>query len=308
MNDYLAVILGVACAGAGGEIFVRGAVGLARWLRVAPGIIATTVMAFATSSPELSVAIRSAMAGKPQISLGDALGSNIVNVALILALALAIFGMRASPESSRRDFPVALLAPVLTGLLLLDGRLSRFDGLVMLAAFLVWISAVTVAARKQRSAAGALVGEIRPAIVLTACAAGLILLFVAGRFIVAGASGLAAAFGVDAFVVGATVVAIGTSVPELATLVVAGLRGHSEISLGTILGSNLFNVLFVIAVAAIIHPIPVATGEATVALLFGVAALALAFPGREGRIGRGRGAMLFLLYALYLGMLSGYAL
>jgi cation:H+ antiporter len=153
-----------------------------------------------------------------------------------------------------------------------------------------------------------LVGEIRPAIVLTACAAGLILLFVAGRFIVAGASGLAAAFGVDAFVVGATVVAIGTSVPELATLVVAGLRGHSEISLGTILGSNLFNVLFVIAVAAIIHPIPVATGEATVALLFGVAALALAFPGREGRIGRGRGAMLFLLYALYLGMLSGYAL
>ena len=94
MNDYVALLLGVACAGIGGELFVRGAVGLAFWARVSPGIIGATVVAFATSSPELSVSINAALAGKPQIGLGDALGSNVVNVALILALALLISGIQ----------------------------------------------------------------------------------------------------------------------------------------------------------------------------------------------------------------------
>jgi len=137
MNDYFALILGVVCAGIGGELFVRGAVGLAYWALVSPGIIGATVAAFATSSPELSVSINAAMAGKPQIALGDTLGSNVVNVALILALALIISGIQSPRDSVKRDFPVALLVPIITGVLCLDGELSRFDGLLMLSMFLL---------------------------------------------------------------------------------------------------------------------------------------------------------------------------
>src|SRR3972149_9247251 len=153
MNDYVALALGVACAGAGGELFVRGAVGLGHWARISPGIIGATVAAFATSSPEWAVSISAAMAGKPQISLGDALGSNVVNVALILALALSISGIQSPRDSVKRDFPVALLVPVITGVFLLDGVLSRTDGLLLLGMFLAWLVAAVLEARKQRSAA-----------------------------------------------------------------------------------------------------------------------------------------------------------
>jgi cation:H+ antiporter len=153
MNDYVALILGVVCAGIGGELFVRGAVGLASWARVSSGIIGATVVAFATSSPELSVSINAAMAGKPQIALGDALGSNVVNVALILALALVISGIQSPRDSVKRDFPVALLVTLITGVLSLDGELSRVDGLLLLSMFLAWRVAAVIEARKQRSAA-----------------------------------------------------------------------------------------------------------------------------------------------------------
>src|SRR5512145_2220419 len=136
MKDFLVLLFGVACAGLGGELFVRGVVGLAHWARIAPGLIGATVAAFATSSPELSVSINAALAGKPQIALGDAIGSNVVNVTLILALALVISGIQCPRDSIRRDFPVALLVPVLTGVLFADGTLSRADGLLMLGIFL----------------------------------------------------------------------------------------------------------------------------------------------------------------------------
>ncbi len=138
MNNYLALIIGIICAGIGGELFVRGALGLAHRLRISAGIIGATVAAFATSSPELSVALSSALAGKPQIALGDSLGSNVVNVALILGLALVISGIHTPRDSIRRDFPVALLIPLLTGALFLDGELSRIDGLLLFAAFAAW--------------------------------------------------------------------------------------------------------------------------------------------------------------------------
>jgi cation:H+ antiporter len=300
MNDYIALVLGVACAGIGGELFVRGAVGLALWARVSPAIIGTTIAAFATSSPELSVSINAAMAGKPQITLGDALGSNVVNVALILALALVISGIQSPRDSIKRDFPVALLIPVITGVLFLDGELSRLDGLLMLSIFLAWLLAVIIEARKQRKVAEQDIEVHRAWLVVIACIAGLAFLVMAGNLIVAGAKGIAISFGIDEFIVGATLVAIGTSVPELATTVIAKLRGHDEIGLGTILGSNIFNGIFIIAVAAIIYPITVDRREVAVTLAFGVVALMFTYPTRQGFIGRRRGILLLMLYAVYL--------
>lgn len=300
MNDYVALILGVVCAGIGGEFFVRGAVGLAHWARVSPGIIGATVAAFATSSPELSVSISSAMAGEPQIALGDALGSNVVNVALILALALVISGIQSSSDSVKRDFSVALLIPIVTGVLFLDGELSRFDGLLMMGMFVIWLVATGIEARKQRSAAEKVLGEYRGWLAILLCIAGLVFLVAAGNFIVTGARGVAISFGIDEFIVGATIVAVGTSVPELATTVIAKLRGHDEVSLGTILGSNIFNGIFIIAVAAIIHPITVAWREVAIVLVFGFVALVFTYPTRKGFIKRRRGVLLLALYAAYL--------
>ena len=300
MNDYVALILGIMCAGIGGELFVRGAVGLAHWARVSPGIIGATVAAFATSSPELSIAITSAMAGRPQISLGDALGSNVVNVALILALALVISGIQSPRDSIKRDFPVALLVPIITGVLFLDGVLSRFDGFLMLSMFLAWLTAAVIEARKQRSAAEEILGEYRGWLAILSCVFGLAFLVAAGYYIVAGARGIAISFGIDEFIIGATIVAVGTSMPELATVVISKLRGHDEIGLGVILGSNIFNGLLIVPVAAIIYPISVSWREITVALVFGLLAVIFTFPTRQGFIERRRGVLLLVLYAVYL--------
>lgn len=240
------------------------------------------------------------MAGKPQIALGDALGSNVVNVALILALALLISGIRSPRDTVKRDFPVALLVPVITGVLFLDGVLSRIDGLLLLGMFLLWLVAAIIEARRQRSAAEEVLGESRGWLALVFCVLGLAFLGTAGHLIVTGARGIAISFGVDEFVIGATIVAVGTSVPELATTIIAKLRGHDEVGLGTILGSNIFNGLFVVAVAAVIFPISVDWREVAVALVFGLLAVVFIFPTRRGFIERRRGVFLLLLYGGYL--------
>ena len=198
MNDFLILTLGVLCAAAGGELFVRGAVGLARWARVSPGIIGATVAAFATSSPELSVAVNSALAGQPRIALGDALGSNITNVSLILALALVISRIQCPRESVRRDFPVALFAPLLLAMLVIDGRVSRLDGCVMLGVFLLWMAMVVVEARRQRSSAGEILAAHRGGRAILSASGGLALLIAAGHLIVTGAKGIAVTYGLAA--------------------------------------------------------------------------------------------------------------
>ena len=303
MNDYLALVLGIACAGTGGELFVRGAVGLGHWARISPGIIGATIAAFATSSPELSVAINSAVAGKPQISLGDVLGSNVVNVALILALALVISEVRSPRDTLKRDFPVALLVPVITGFLALDGVLSRIDGSFLLCLFAAWLVATALEAREQRQAAELQLGKHRGWLAIILSMAGLALLVAAGNLIVSGAKGVAISYGMQEFIIGATVVAVGTSVPELATTIMAKLRGHDEIGLGTILGSNIFNGLFIVAVAAVICPISVGWQEVAVALACGLLALVFCYPTRAGLISRRRGFVLLALYAVYLALI-----
>lgn len=307
MNDYSVLILGVICAGVGGELFVRGSVSLALWLRISPGIIGATVAAFATSSPELSVAINSALAGEPEISLGDALGSNIVNVSLILALALMISGIQSPRDCVKRDFTVALLVPIILGGLCFDGELSKHDGLLMLVMFSVWLLATIIEARKQRSAAEQILGVHRKWLVILSCISGVILLVIAGNLIVSGAKGIALAFGIDEFIIGATIVAIGTSTPELATTIIAKIRGHDEVGLGTILGSNIFNGLYIVAIAAMIHPITVEWREVSMTLVFGFVVLACTFPSRTGYINRSRGVLLLVLYVAYLATFSdGY--
>jgi cation:H+ antiporter len=307
MRAYLILLAGIVCAGIGGELFVRGAVGLARWARISTGIIGATVAAFATSSPELSVGVLSALAGTPQISLGDALGSNVLNIGLVLGLTLLLGSMRPARIDLRRDLPTALLVPVFLGLLALDGILSRLDGLLLLLVFLAWMVVVIIEVRRQRSDIGEILGEVRGWRTIATCLMGLVLLIAAGRFIVTGAEVIAIAWGLDTFVIGAVVVAIGTSVPELATSLIARVRGHEEVGLGTVLGSNIYNGLFIVAVVALLAPITVTWREISLSLLFSLLTLIAAIPNREGTINRYQGVLMLLLYVGYVAAILTFA-
>lgn len=301
MWDDIGVLLaGLALAGGGAELFVRGLVGVAAWARVPAGIVALSLAAFATSSPELSVAINAALAGRPQIGLGDAIGSNAVNFGLILGLALALGAIRVPRAAVARDISVALLVPVLTAILILDGRLSRLDGLLMVALFAVWLATVVVEGWRRRSAAERVLGERRHWLSAVFSLVGLGLLVAAGRLIVTGGLGIGAALGLDPFIVGATMVAFGTSTPELATTLISRWRGHDEIGLGTVLGSNIFNGFLIVGIVAIIHPIVIAWQEVIVGLGFGAVTVAVTLPRRDGVIGRRRGVLLLSLYVAYV--------
>lgn len=301
LNDYQSLAAGLLLAGIGGEIFLRGVVGLAQRLRVSAAIIAATIAAFATSSPEFFVALSSASAGEPEISLGDALGSNVMNVAFILGLALMIAAIPATWKKIRREFFGALLAPLFVGALAADGMISRIDGAIMLVVFMAWLSLVVVDACKQRSVTtSAPQGEKGTLKVMAACLTGLACLIGGGQLIVDGAQGLAVKYGISEFAIGATLVAAGTSVPELATIIIAQLRGRREISLAAILGSNIFNGLWIIGIAAVICPIDVNGWQTPIALVAGLIAVLMLLPSRNGSIGRLRGILLLVAYMTYI--------
>jgi cation:H+ antiporter len=300
MREAFLLLPGVLAAAGGGELFVRGTVGGAARARVAPGIIAATVAAFATSSPELSVAVNSATAGRPEISLGDVLGSNVVNVGLVLAIGILMGGLRPRRRDMRRDIPPALGAPLLILVLGFDGRLSRFDAAILLASFAGWLIFTILQAARERSAiAEVAAGETGWRIIRDGVL-GLVLLIVAGRLIVLAASDFGEILGWDTFTVGAVLVAIATSVPELATVVMARLRGHDEVSAGTVLGSNIFNGLLVVGVAAAISPIPIIWDEFRLTVLAGIATVVLIIPGRSGRLAPPRGVALLAVYVSYV--------
>lgn len=298
-SDLAALAGAVLLATLGGEAFLKGVLGAAGWLRLPKLLVATTLAAFATSSPELTVSSMAALAGKPEIGLGDALGSNVVNIALIFGLALLFGPIRARREDLSRDFALALLVPLLTLGFAADNHISGVEGGLLLLLFAGWMALNLRAAARHREAATAAdidIGPVRPLVALAFGVGGLAALILAGRLFVAGAGGIATALGIDTYVIGATVVAIGTSLPELVTMLLARLRGHDDVGIGTLLGSNLFNGLAIVGVAASIHPIQAPLIEIAVTLACGIVALLLLIPNRASLIPRGRGFLLLLLY------------
>jgi cation:H+ antiporter len=297
MTD-LALILGaVLLAAAGGEAFLKSILGAALHLRVPKVVVATTLAAFATSSPELTVSTVAALAGQPEIGLGDALGSNVVNIALIFGLALLYGGVQTSRQDFGRDFYLALAVPALSFFLIFDGRIERAEALLLLAVFLAWLVWTVRSALRQRAVAVDVEAtELSAGKSLLLGVLGLGALIAAGRLFVSGATGIAAAFAVDTYVIGAILVAIGTSLPELVTVILSRLRGHDDVGVGTLIGSNLFNGLAIVGVAGTIHPIAAPMSEVALTLACGIVALLLLLPNRSGLIVRGRGFLLLMLY------------
>lgn len=303
MQDYiLMLVAGVVLAWFGGEFFVKGGVGLARWARWPTAVIGVTVAAFGTSSPELLVAINAAVGGVPQISLGDVLGSNVVNIALVLALVLAMSGMKVEDDGMRRDWLIALLVPVVLYVLLADGWFSRLDASILMVGFVGWLIVVIRHARKNATTRTEPGERISLSKTIFFVALGLALLLGAAQLVVMGGRGVATELGWSPFVVGAVVVAAATGTPELATTIISRLRGHDDVGLGNILGSNIFNALFIAAVAALIHPYRVDLPEILPSLIFGVVTTLLILPAKNGELRRWRGFALLGVYALYITM------
>ena len=297
------LIGGVGCAVLGGDLFVRGLVSLAGWWRVPAGIVGATVAAFATSSPELAVSVTSALRGRPEIAVGDALGSNVVNVGVVIGLALAFGVLAVDSGALVRDIPMALVAPAVVGVLGLDGTISRLDGTVLLVVFLGWLTQSALAASSARDSVVEVLEERTHRGIVLSVVAGLVLLVVAGRLIVAGAVGVGEALGWDGFVVGVVFVALGTSTPEIATMVAARVRGHDAVGVGTVLGSNIFNTLLVVPVAALISPITIALAELEVGVAVSVLVVVLAIPGRSRRLARWRSVPLLGTYVAMIAFM-----
>lgn len=287
-------------AGLGGAAFLKGVLGVSTWLRLPRLLVATTLAAFATSSPELAVSSLAALSGRPGIGLGDALGSNVVNLGLILGAALLFGPLTARFDEIKRDFLLALAVPVFTLLLALDGTLSRLDGAMLLSLFVFWMAWLVrhaITHRRQAPVDGD--PPIKAATAWLQLLLGLAALILAGQLFVNGASGIATALGVHPYVIGATLVAVGTSLPELVTVLLARWGGHDDVGFGTLIGSNLFNGLAVVGVAASIQPIHAPLGELGLAIAFGVLTVLLIAP-RGGTISRRRGLYLLTAYSAFV--------
>lgn len=310
MRAVLILLVGVALAGAGGEAFLRGAVGTATRLRIRPSVIAVTVAAFATSTPELAVAVTAALDGVGQIALGDALGSNVVNIGVVVGVLLLVGPVHVSRRAAGRDMPTALGAPVLLALLAIDGRISRADAAVLLLAFVAWLVLTvrhTLADRRPVDPTEESVVDDVPAqsnvVAVVWIVVGLAMLIGSARLIVSAVETIGPAIGLDAFTTGAVLVAVATSTPEMATAVIARVRGHHDVGLATAIGSNIFNGLWIVGVTAMIRPIDVRWSEIALVLAAGVATIVVAFPWRDDRLARGRGVGLVAIWAAYVAVL-----
>lgn len=267
MDPIVAVmfILGLLLLVGGAEFLVRGASQLAAAAGVSPLIIGLTVVAFGTSAPELAVSVRAAMSGQAgaDIAVGNVVGSNIFNVLLILGLSAAVAPLVVSQRLVRVDVPLMIGASVLLLLLALDGKIGRLDGALLFAGIVVYtLFAILQGRRESQAVAAEYAGEFsaRPRtpagylINLGYIVGGLALLVLGAHWLVDGAVGIARAFGVSELVIGLTIVAAGTSLPELATSVMASIKGERDIAVGNIVGSNLFNILSVLGLAALVAP------------------------------------------------------
>jgi cation:H+ antiporter len=330
------ILLGLVLLVAGGELLVRGASGLATRIGMSSLVVGLTVVAFATSAPELAVTLGAVMGGEPGLAVGNVVGSNIANVLMILGSSAIILPLLVKVQLVRIDIPFMAALSILFLLLAIDGGFSRVDGLILLVLLVLYIAVAIILSRRDghvdelrgpgasiATASAGRVGQtartsgdtmteavedveargsIGRDVVLVLI--GVVLLVVGANILVKGATGIATAFGVSDLIVGLTVVAIGTSLPELATSIVAVRRGQRDLAVGNVVGSNIFNIGAVAGMAAMISPTGLPVPESALALdiplmiAASVVLLPLAFTGSV--IARWEGGLLVALYVSYL--------
>lgn len=299
----------------GADRFVGGAAALARNLGVSPLVVGLTIVGFGTSAPEMLVSGVAAWEGNAGLSVGNALGSNITNIALVLGLTALVAPLRVASQTLRRELPLLILVMLLVAALLWDGHLGRLDGVLLVGGFFVlmgWIVWLGLRSRGNDPLVAEFTEELprgmRTGVALLWLVVGLLALLLGSRLAVQGAVAIAQALGVSDLVIGLTVVALGTSLPELAAALASALKNEHDIALGNVVGSNLFNLLAVLGLPGLIAPLAVAPEVMgrDYPLMLGLT-LALVLMGRgltrPGHINRPEGAILLAVYFGYLWLL-----
>jgi cation:H+ antiporter len=307
--DAFMFLGGLALLLAGAEVLVRGASSLARAFGVSPLIVGLTVVAFGTSSPELAIGVTSSLAGQGSIALGNVVGSNIANVLLILGVAAVVAPIAVTRSIIRGDVPVMIGLSALVLLLALDGMIARWEGAVLLVASVVY---TWLLIRQSRRSVAPPAKDDDPAPVrtwknLVLVVAGLAMLVLGSKLLVTGATSFARAMGLSELVIGLTVVAVGTSAPEIATTVMAAVRGQREIAIGGVIGSNIYNVLLVLGISVVCSPADMAVPSAAlyfdipVMVAVALACLPIFFVGYK--VMRWEGALFVGYYIAYVAYL-----
>jgi len=321
LADWLLIVLGLTLLVGGGEALVRGAAGIALIARITPAVVGLTIVAAGTSMPELVVSTQSAIEGNPGLAIGNIVGSNLFNIAAILGLTALVRPLRIQGNTVRLEWPVMALAAFVFHLLARDGLIDRLEGGFLLAALVAFVAySVRLARRSVTAAEAADLGEVATAsfgragraavgLNIAAILVGVGLLAAGSTALVEGAVGVASSFGVSDTVIGLTIVAAGTSAPELVTSIVAAWRGRDDIAVANVIGSNIFNVLGIAGATALIYPPPVPAEIIQRDDWWMLGASALLFPLMKSgmRVNRLEGAALLTGFVVYTTLLLGDA-
>lgn len=326
MTAFIQLALGGVLLYFGAEWLVRGAARLAASFGMPQVLVGLTVVAYGTSAPELVVGLGAGFAGQSGIALGNAVGSNIANLGLILGLTALIAPCAVDPAIIRREVPVLIATSLLVPLALWDGRIARWEGVALLVlAFGYTVHMVRTTRRNAMPAASSTSAEAVADIASAASGTepddhapgarrraallaitGLVLLVAGGKVFVDGAVGIARLLGLSERLIGLTIVAVGTSLPELATSLIAARRGHAGIAVGNVVGSNIFNVLLILGASSLPHPIEanLASLRADIAFLIGMTLLGALTMITDRRVSRTEGGLLVLGYLVFLAALA----
>lgn len=300
--DYIHILLGLVGLFFGGEALVRGSVSIAQRMSISPLIIGLTVVGFGTSTPELLVSVQAALKGVPDISVGNIVGSNIANILLIVGVTAIVWPIRVGAATVRWDTAFMIGSALLLVPLFALGEIGRIAGFVLVSALAAYLFWTFLKSRHNTTEDKDVTFQASIVVSLLWVAFGLSALLFGARFLVDGAVSVARGFDVSEAFIGLTIVAVGTSLPELATSLIAALRRQSDIAIGNIIGSNIFNVLGILGVTALIAPIPVAGRFLTfdLPIMIGVSLLLAGLLLTRPQIGRGVGAVMLLGYAVYV--------
>lgn len=302
MLSFVLLIIGFALLVWGADKFVAGASAFARRLGVSPLLVGLTIVAFGTSAPELAVSLTAALQGANEIAVGNVVGSNLFNLLVVAGLSAVICPLVMDRTLLRRDWPLSVGAAVLLLVFIApDLKISRIEGLILLAIFAVVLGAQIRAALKNRDALETEEDEVLmpPVMIGVNIVLGLACIIIGGQMAVNGATGIARMFGLSETLIGLTIVAIGTSLPELVTSLVAARKGQNEIAMGNVIGSNLFNILLILGVSSAITPIPVQATSIVDCIVLIAVSVIFYLPAMRGKLGRFPGVVMALSYVAY---------
>ena len=304
---YLLLIVGFVFLIKGADLFVEGAGSLAHSLKIPSIIIGLTVIAMGTSAPETAVSISSSLQGANEIAVGNVVGSNLFNLLVVVGVCSILHPIKITKEITKRDFPFSILATVALGIaLVISGSptVSRFDGICFLVIFAIYIFMLVrsaMASRKNSTNEEVVIHNHSVPASLLFVAIGLAGVIIGGNLVVDNATLIAKAFGMSQTLIGLTIVAIGTSLPELVTSIVASKKGENDMALGNVIGSNIFNLLLVLGVAGTVSPIHLPNMESVIdcVILLVVSLLVFFIIKRTSIVGKKTGALMVLIYVVY---------